>query len=170
MSLLPNLINNTLTVVGNSLQFLGSGLNLGGYSIVSSSTPPSAGFVLTTNSNGTASFQSSTGVNSLLPQNIQSANYTTVLGDSGYEIYVPVSTSAAISITIPANASVAYSLGTNITFTNMSLYTVTISINSDTLYLAGTGSTGSRTLQPYGTATACKKTTTSWLIGGIGLT
>lgn len=58
MSLLPNLINNTLTVVGNSLQFLGSGLNIVGANIISSSTVPSSGLVMTTNSNGTATWQS----------------------------------------------------------------------------------------------------------------
>ena len=169
MSLIPNLINNTITVVGNALQILGSGLNIGGASVVSTSTTPSTGYVLTANSNGTATFQSLSGTSSLLPQNAQSANYTTVLGDSGYEVYAPAATGSAITYTLAANSSVAYSIGVNITFTNMSAYIVTIAINSDTLYLAGTGSTGSRTLQPYGTCTAIKKTSTTWLISGIGL-
>ena len=48
--------------------------------------------------------------------------------------------------------------------------TVTIAINTDTMYLAGTGSTTSRTLAAYGVATAIKMTSTTWLISGTGLT
>ena len=48
--------------------------------------------------------------------------------------------------------------------------TATIAINSDTLTLAGTGTTGSRTLAPFGMATAVKVTNTIWFISGNGLT
>jgi hypothetical protein len=47
---------------------------------------------------------------------------------------------------------------------------VTIAITSDTLLLAGAGTTGSRTLAPFGMATAVKITSTSWIISGNGLT
>jgi hypothetical protein len=53
---------------------------------------------------------------------------------------------------------------------NMSSSAVTIAITSDTMYLAATGSTGSRTLAQYGTATALKIASTTWLINGNGLT
>jgi hypothetical protein len=36
--------------------------------------------------------------------------------------------------------------------------------------LAGVGTTGSRTLAPFGMATAVKITSTSWMISGSGLT
>jgi hypothetical protein len=48
--------------------------------------------------------------------------------------------------------------------------TVTIAITTDTMYLAGAGTTGSRTLAAYGMATAVKVTSTSWIISGNGLT
>jgi hypothetical protein len=38
------------------------------------------------------------------------------------------------------------------------------------MYLAGSGTTGSRTLAPFGTAVAVKKSATTWLISGNGLT
>jgi len=38
------------------------------------------------------------------------------------------------------------------------------------MYLAGTGTTGTRTLAQYGMATAVKITSTSWIISGNGLT
>jgi len=47
---------------------------------------------------------------------------------------------------------------------------VTIAITSDTMYLAGTGTTGSRSLAQYGMATAIKMTSTTWIISGNGLT
>jgi hypothetical protein len=45
-----------------------------------------------------------------------------------------------------------------------------IAINSDTMYLGGTGTTGTRTLASYGVATALKIAATTWIISGSGLT
>ena len=104
-----------------------------------------------------------------VPQNSQSAAYTAVLADSGKQIFHPSTDNNARTFTIPANGSVAYPVGTVLTFVNMA-NTVTISITTDTMYLAGTGSTGSRTLAAYGVATAIKMTSTTWLISGTGLT
>jgi hypothetical protein len=104
-----------------------------------------------------------------LPQNSQSAAYTLVLSDSGKSIVHPITDNNARTFTIPANGSVAYPVGTAVTFINM-INTVTIAITTDTMYLAGTGTTGSRTLAAYGVATAIKVTSTSWIISGNGLT
>ncbi|NBQ98417.1 MAG: hypothetical protein EBU12_09445, partial [Microbacteriaceae bacterium] len=72
--------------------------------------------------------------------------------------------------TIDSNANVAYDTGTVLTFINMSSSSLSIAITSDTMYLAGAGSTGTRTLAQYGIATAIKMTSTTWLISGNGLT
>ena len=104
------------------------------------------------------------------PVNSQSAAYTTVLADSGKVILHPSTDANARTFTIAANSSVAYAVGTVLTFVNMTSQVVTIAINSDTLYLAGTGTTGSRSLAQYGMATAVKLTSTTWLISGSGLT
>jgi hypothetical protein len=101
-----------------------------------------------------------------VPQNSQAANYTTVIGDAGKHIYV---TSTA-TITIDSNANVAYPIGTTIEFIAATGATVTIAITTDTMYLAGTGTTGSRTLAAFGMATAVKVTATTWFISGFGLT
>lgn len=93
-------------------------------------------------------------------------SYTIVAADAGEHIY----STATRTITIPANASVAFPVGTAITFVAATGATVTISITSDTLLLAGLGTTGSRTLAPFGMATALKITSTSWIISGNGLT
>jgi hypothetical protein len=104
------------------------------------------------------------------PVNSQSAAYTTVLSDSGKVILHPSTDANARTFTIAANSSVAYAVGTVLTFVNMTSQVVTIAINTDTLYLAGTGTTGSRSLAQYGMATAVKLTSTTWLINGSGLT
>lgn len=103
------------------------------------------------------------------PLNERSANYTLVLADQGLSITHPASDNNPRTFTIPANGAVAYPVGTTITFINM-INTVTIAITTDTMYLAGSGSTGSRTLAAYGMATAVKMTSTTWIISGNGLT
>ena len=105
-----------------------------------------------------------------IPQNSKSAAYTTVAADSGKHIFHPSSDANARTFTIDSNANVPYDIGTAITFVNMSANAVTIAITADTLYLAGTGTTGSRTLAQYGMATALKMTSTTWIISGSGLT
>lgn len=99
----------------------------------------------------------------------KSAAYTTVLGDGGGMIIHASSDNNARTFTIDSNANVAYPLYTVITFVN-SINTVTIAITSDTMTLAGTASTGNRTLAVNGVATAVKVGATSWLISGPGLT
>jgi hypothetical protein len=104
-----------------------------------------------------------------MPQNAQSAAYTLVAGDAGKTVVHPITDNNAQTFTIPANGTVAYPVGTTITFVNM-INTVTIAITTDTMYLAGAGTTGSRTLAAYGVASAIKVTSTSWIISGNGLT
>jgi hypothetical protein len=105
-----------------------------------------------------------------LPVNSQSAAYTLILTDSGKVIFHPVGDNNARTFTIPANSSVAYPIGTALTFINMAAAAVTIAITTDTLTLSSAGTTGSRTLAQYGSATCIKITSTSWLISGSGLT
>jgi len=105
-----------------------------------------------------------------IPQNSQSAAYTLVLADAGKHIFHPSGDANARTYTIPDNGSVAYPIGTAITFINMTSQVVTIAITTDTMYLSSAGTTGSRSLAQYGSATAIKMTSTTWLISGSGLT
>lgn len=105
-----------------------------------------------------------------IPQNSQSAAYTCVLADAGKHIFHPSADTTARIYTIPANASVAYTPGTAITFINQNAAgVITIAITTDTMRLAGAGTTGSRTLAANGIATAIKITSTEWIISGTGL-
>jgi hypothetical protein len=106
-----------------------------------------------------------------IPQNSQSAAYTLVLADAGKHILHPSADTTARVFTIPANASVAFVVGTAITFVNQNAAgVITISITSDTMRLSPSGATGSRTLAANGMATALKITATEWIISGTGLT
>jgi hypothetical protein len=90
------------------------------------------------------------------------------IADAGKHIYV---TTTGQAIAIPDNGSVAYPIGTTLTFiAGPSATTVLIVINTDTLRLAGSSSTGTRTLAANGMATAVKVASTLWYINGIGLT
>ena len=130
--------------------------------------------VLGTPSSGTLSSCTVDGTDSVgfrnIPLNSQSAAYTTVLADSGKVIFHPSTDANARTFTIDSNANVAYPVGTALTFINMTSQAVTIAITSDTMYLSSAGTTGSRTLAQYGSATAIKMTSTTWLISGSGLT
>ena len=130
--------------------------------------------VLGTPSSGTLSSCTVDGTDAVgfrnIPVNSQSTAYTTVLADSGKVIFHPSTDANARTFTIDSNANVAYPIGTAITFINMTSQVVTIAITTDTMYLSAAGTTGSRSLAQYGSATAIKMTSTTWLISGSGLT
>ena len=113
---------------------------------------------------GTTTFAGST-----IPQNSQSAAYPIVAADANKHILHPTADNNARTFTIPANASVAFPIGTAITIVNQ-INTVTIAITSDTMTLMGSGATGSRTLAANGIATVLKVAATSWVISGTNLT
>ena len=102
-----------------------------------------------------------------IPQSATATTGTLVIGDAGKHIYVNTNSQ---TITIPANAAVPYPIGTAISFiAGLSATTMNIA-NNDTMYLAGTGASGTRTLAANGMATAIKIAATVWYISGTGLT
>jgi hypothetical protein len=147
--------NVNISAVGNAnvLQVTGTGINV---------TGNITGIAATATTSSTAASVGYQG----MPQQSKSANYTTVIGDAGKHVYV----TATATMTIDSNANVAYPIGTAIVFISGVGAITTIAINSDTMYLAGTGTTGNRTLAAYGMATAIKVNTTVWFISGTGLT
>lgn len=103
-----------------------------------------------------------------VPQQAKSASYTLALTDRGQSIDFTGSTGQ--TITIPANASVAFPVGTVISITNTTANNLSIAITTDTLRQAGTANTGTRTLGQYGMVTLRKVASTVWFISGSGLT
>ena len=96
-----------------------------------------------------------------VPQEAKTAAYQLVLADRGKHISITTG-----GITVPANASVAFPIGTVVTIYNDSGSTQTIAITTDTLRLAGTATTGSRTLAQRGVATLLKVKSTEWVASG----
>lgn len=127
-----------------------------------------AGSVVAYPANGTTTTATSSAGYMGSPQILNPTSpYTLLASDSGKHIYF--TGTAANTVTIPANSVTALPIGTTFVIINESTSAVTISINTDTLVLAGTGTTGSRTLSTYGVATAIKVTATRWMISGNGL-
>jgi len=100
-----------------------------------------------------------------LPQNSRTASYTLALSDAGKMINTTTG-----GVVIPANSSVAFPLGSTVIIYNNSASSQTISITTDTIYLAGTATTGSRTLAQRGLATCVKVASTTWVVSGGGVT
>jgi len=98
----------------------------------------------------------------------KTTSYTLALADAGHHVYLTGST-ASQSVTIPANASVAFPIGTTISIVNGANVTWTVPITSDTLTLAGGTTTGTRTLAVGAVATCIKVTATAWYISGAGV-
>jgi hypothetical protein len=167
-----------VTLSGTALPVANGGTGVttstGSGNVVLSTSPTLVTPVLGTPSSGTLSSCTVDGTNGVgyinIPQNSQSAAYTLVAADAGKHIFHPSTDANARTFTIPANGSVAYPIGTAISFVNMTAAVVSIAITTDTMYLAGTGTTGTRSLAQYGTATALKMTSTTWIISGAGLT
>ena len=148
-----------------------------GITISSAGVPTLVTPVLGTPTSGTLSNCTVDGTNTVgfrvIPQNAQSGSYTLVLADSGKHLY-HASGDGAATYTIPAASSVAFPLGTAITFINLSATSISIAITTDTMYLSSAGTTGTRTLAQYGSATAVKVSGVSssgiWVISGSALT
>jgi hypothetical protein len=151
----------------------GATTSTGSGAVVLATSPTLVTPVLGTPTSGTLSTCTVDGTDAVgfrnTPVNSQSAAYTLVLADSGKTILHPVADDNARTFTIPANSSVAYPVGTVVSFVNLQ-NTVTIAITTDTMYLANDGDTGNRTLAEYGMASAMKVDSTSWIISGNGLT
>ena len=110
-------------------------------------------------------------IDNVLAQNSKSANYTLTADDEQKHLYHPVADTTPRTWTIPANSAVPFTVGTVITFVNdIGAGAITIAITTDTMWLAGSASTGSRTLASGGVATALKVASTRWVISGAGLT
>ena len=165
-------ITGNLTVDTNTL-FVDATNNRVGVGTLNPSTALDVvGTVTATTFNGNAdTATTSTGATGVgymgLPQNgTLTGNASVAASDAGKHIY----STATRTLTIPANVSLALPIGTTITFIAGSGATVNIAITSDTMYLAGNGAVGSRTLAPFGMATAVKIASTAWIISGNGLT
>jgi hypothetical protein len=130
----------------------------------------STGGALGTPSSGTLSSCTVDGTNGVgyinIPQNSQSADYTLVAADAGKHIFHPATDTTARTFTIPANGSVAYPIGTELTIINQfGAGTITLT-SADTLRLITTGTAGFMSVIAGNKADLIKVTSTEWLVSG----
>ena len=103
----------------------------------------------------------------IIPQVSKASNYTLVASDSGKHM---LATAIGLTFTIPSSLVVPWPIGTALTFVNSAAGSISIAITADTMTLANSTTTGTRTLAQNGVATALKIGTGSWIISGTGLT
>lgn len=97
----------------------------------------------------------------LLLENHQTGtSYTLALTDFGY--LINCDNSSAFTLTIPANASVAFPVGTQIDIYNGGSGQVTVAITSDTLHAPN----GAKLAHQYSRGTLWKQASTVWVISG----
>lgn len=93
------------------------------------------------------------------PQNIQSGNYTLALSDAGKHIYS--SNTAAQTITIPTNASVAFPIGSVVTIVNMGTTKIRLSVSDVSIIPADSITALASAQIPSGTSVQLMKTATN---------
>jgi hypothetical protein len=101
-----------------------------------------------------------------MPQ-VAAGNVTLTLADNGKHYYS--TSSATTTLTIPANSSVAFPIGSVVTVVNQGTGNVSIANGSTTLYLGGNATSASRTITSFGVATLLKVASDTWFINGTGV-
>lgn len=102
-----------------------------------------------------------------VPQVSKTANYQLVLCDAGKHILM---NGTSLTLTIPANGAVAFPIGTILGIINANATSLSVAITTDTLKLANSTSSGTRTLAQNAMAVLVKIGTTEWIIAGPGVT
>ena len=101
-----------------------------------------------------------------LPQSAHATNYAPALTDCGTEMLF---TATGHTATIPANASVAFPIGTVLVF-SVSTGSLTVAITSDSMVYVPSNGSGSRTVTAPGFLIARKVSATVWWVYGLGVT
>lgn len=94
---------------------------------------------------------------------VSASTTTLALSDQGKFLTV------SANVAIPANGTTAFPVGSAVVVYNNSASSISITITSDTLRLAGTATTGARVVAKYGVASLLKVATTTWVCSGAGV-
>jgi hypothetical protein len=144
-------------VSGTSLSVSG---NVNGGNVISAALTSTASLSVTGNTATVTSANYTIGYRDLP----QITAFGTLTGQDGGKHYYGSGT-----ITIPTNASVAFTIGTAILVIASASTTISPA-GGVSLLLAGTGTTGARTLAQYGQASLIKVASDTWYISGTGIT
>jgi hypothetical protein len=106
-----------------------------------------------------------------VPQRDSAVNETFAITDAGAAIRHTPGDASTRTWRVPTNAAVPFEVGTTITLVVPSNSgTITLDIDgTDTLQLAGSGSTGARNLSPGALVTLYKHEATKWFVTGAGV-
>jgi hypothetical protein len=105
-----------------------------------------------------------------VPQNFTNTSFTLAANDAGKHVLTQNSGSSTQTITVPNNASVAFTTGAAISIVVQSAGTVALANGASvTMYLAGNSTAKSTiTLNSYSMATLLKIGTDTWMVSGTG--
>lgn len=146
-----------IDVVDDTTPQLGGDLDVNGQDIVSVSN---GDINITPNGTGRAVV---TNLEAPMLENAQTGTaYVPVISDA--EIMITMDNAASNIVTIPANASVAYPVGTKLNFSQIGAGQTTIAITTDTLNVES--SLSLKLTGQYAVATAWKRTSTTWILFG----
>lgn len=101
-----------------------------------------------------------------LPLNQRTSAYTLVMSDMGKLVYT---TAGAFAVTIPANSTTAFPIGTELILINEDAIKTVAPAAGVTLVQGGTAASGTRTLAIGAVATLVKVGTDRWFISGAGV-
>lgn len=103
-----------------------------------------------------------------VPQITLSANVTANSTNAGQHFYS--TTAGNLQVTIPDNANVAFPTGATLTIVMNAAGNVIVAQGTGvSLYMAGSSTTGNRTVGAYGLASVMKVATNTWVISGTGV-
>jgi hypothetical protein len=173
-------LNNQLpSQTGNAGKYVTTDGTNASWGAIAAQVYPSAGLAVSTGSAWAASIAPGTSGNVLTsdgtnwassappvsavqyPQNVQSGNYTLVLGDAGKQIYS--ANTGAQTITIPTNASVAFPIGSVITIVNEGTTDIFLAVSGVTVKPNTSSSTLSNPVVQVGNSVQLLKTgTNAW--------
>lgn len=158
-------INISVGGAANVLITTSTGVNVTGYLTVTGNI---TGGIISNSTNvfSTAASNYAIGYRQM-PQNSQSgATYTLVLDDEGKSVYLTGTTTC--TVTIPANSSQAFPIGSVLTMINNN--SGALSINSSATLQLANGNAANRSVATKGMATCIKVATDTWYIIGTGVT
>jgi hypothetical protein len=97
-------------------------------------------------------------------------NKTLTQNEANRVYLYPSTATGVVNITVPANSAVPYPIGAKLKFINSSSYVVTIIVTTDSFYLAGVGSAGTRAIAAGGELEMTKIAATAWHGNGTSVT
>ena len=102
-----------------------------------------------------------------IPQ-VAASNATLALTNAGKHFYS--TTAGDLTLSIPLNASVAFTTGTEISIVVQAAGNILVNaVSGVTLYMGGNATSGNRIVSTYGMATIIKVASDTWFINGTGV-